>query len=161
MYAIRRCYPRREPGAQPNGEVACKFVQPHGQSAVFFPRQINFHHHRAAPGQALADTEKEIGRNNPGPGRGPDQEEWNRQRKNPTGDEQFPASVAIGQPSGEIIRQCFAQPEGRDEAEDGGLTVEQKVFRCKSRKYTPLQAYHGPDKGIHQHQESELPAVVP
>jgi hypothetical protein len=47
------------------------------------------------PGQALVDAEQHVGGDDPAPVRCPDQQEWYGQAKEPAGDEDGLAAVAV------------------------------------------------------------------
>ena len=49
--------PTRGPGSHRHGEVACEFVEAHGESALAVVDEVHFHDHGAAPSESLVESE--------------------------------------------------------------------------------------------------------
>ena len=50
-------YPATQKGHRTHGDIAGRLVDAHRQAPILLPHQINFHHHRTAPGQSLVNAQ--------------------------------------------------------------------------------------------------------
>src|SRR6266542_4258245 len=65
-------------GGAGDGEVAGGLVETHGQAAAVRAGEVDFHDDGGGPGQALVDAEQDVGGDDPGPRRRPDDHEGYR-----------------------------------------------------------------------------------
>ena len=140
-------------------EIPCKLVQAHRQSAALRPREIDLHDHGRGPGEALADAEQQIGKQNPGPGRRPHQDEWHGHRNEPARDEDQLAADSVRQMPRKIIGERLADAEDDDERQHCSPRRQRKFVFGDRRQNAAFQAHHRTDERIDDDEQRELPQV--
>ena len=147
-------------GRQCHRQVAPELVQPHGGAPGPWTHQIDLHDDRGGPGESLVYPQEHVGEEHPGPGRGPDQEKGHRKPEEPPHQEDPLPTEAVGESPGEEVRCRLHQTEGGNEGEDGAPGGKAELLLGQKREDGALQPHHGPDKGVDQDQEPELPPVL-
>ncbi len=154
---------RRDPTCEKRGEshrkITGKFIQAHGQAALFLAHEIDFHHHGARPREALIEAEQNIRRDNPIPTRRVHEHERHGHAEEPAEHEQSFSAETIRQRAGEIIRERFDEAENHNERKDRGLRGEVKFRFGNLRQNRALHAHHAADKGIDEHEQRELSPI--
>ena len=103
-----------EPGQERHagdGDIARRLVQAKGEPAVPRTDEVDLHQDGGRPRQALVDPEEDVRGDDPGPVRRQDQHERDRHPDEPAGNENGLPPDAIGQRSGDEIRDGLGQAE--------------------------------------------------
>ncbi len=120
---------RTRPAIQPGRErregdraVAGGLVEAHREAAPRGTDEVDLHDHRRRPGQPLVHAEQDVGGDDPGPVRGPDDQERDGQPDQPAGDEDGLAAERDrpGAPATRLVTalvdaECDDERERRDE----------------------------------------------
>ena len=90
---------RRQPAADRGGErdaaVAGRLVEAEREAAALGTDEVDLHHDRHRPRQALVDAEQDVGGDDPAPARGDGDQQRDGQRDRPAGDQQPPAAESL------------------------------------------------------------------
>jgi hypothetical protein len=154
------CEPAAQPRCQGDSAVAGGLVQPQREAAPLRPDEVDLHHDRHRPGEALVDAEQDVGGDDPGPARGRRDQQRDRQRHRPAGDQQSPPPDPLRQRPGEEVGQRLDQPEGDDEGEHRDAGGEVELLAPDQRQRRALQADHRADEGVDGEQQRELRQVL-
>ena len=147
--------PGRQRG-RAHGHVPGGFVQAHGHATATRPDQVDLHVHDHRRGKALIDAEAQVRGDDPSPGRGPGEQERDRQAGRPAGDQQVLAGVPGGQRACHQVGQRLGDAERDDEAEHRHVAGQVEHPRADQAGGGPLQADHAADEDVHHHQQREL-----
>ena len=110
--------PAADGGSESDAAVAGGLVEAERQAAALGPNQVDLHHHRHRPGEALVDAEEEVGGDDPGPGRCDADQQRDGQGDRPAGDQQTAPAYPLGKRPGPEIGERLGEAERDDERED-------------------------------------------
>ena len=155
----RRQVPGRQRG-RAHGHVPGGLVQAHRQAAAARPDQVDLHVHDHRRGQALVDAQANVRGDDPSPGRGPGEQERNRQADGPA---RRPAGClrvyrAVSRPAGQV-GQRLGDTERDDEAEHRHVTGQVEHPGADQAGGGTLQADHAADEHVDHHEQRELRPV--
>ncbi len=110
--------------------------------------------------ETLADAEQEVRKQNPVPARRPHQEEGHRNGDQPPSHQHVLAPDAVRQSAGAIVGERLRHTEHHDEGQHGGARGELELLLRDRRQDAALQADHGADERVDDHQQRELREVL-
>ncbi len=100
---------------QRDRDVTSELIEAHSQATPGWTDEVDLHDHRRGPAQPLIDSQQDIGRDDPAPGRSEHDQHWHRQADNPPRYQNLFASDPIAHPPGEQVRQRLRHTERDDE----------------------------------------------
>ncbi len=159
--AVRLRDVARGEGGERDGQVARGLVEAHGETPLPGPDEVDLHDHGRGPRQALVDPEQDVGRDDPRPARGRDDEERHRHGEEPAEDEHLASTQPVGEPTRGEVRDGLDDPERRDEREGGAAGREPELLVGQQRQHGSLEPHHGAHEAVDGDEEEELREVLP
>ena len=133
-------------------QVPRTLIEPHRQSPAHRPHEVDLHDDRGRPRESLTHPEQHVGRQYPVPGRAPHEQQRHRYGNAPAHDKYDLASISIGQPPGEVVRDGFHESKNNNEGKDRRLGRKMKLALCQTRKKGPFKAHHPTYERVHKHE---------
>ena len=149
-------------GSRGHGDAAIArgLVEPEREAPPVRADEVDLHHDGHGPGEALVDAEQDVGGHDPAPARGDGDQEGNRQRDRPTGDQEPAAAESLRERAGAEVRQRLGEPEGDDERQHRCLGRQGEVSRSDDRQGRALEPDHRADERVDDDQQGELREVL-
>jgi hypothetical protein len=140
-------------------QIAGGLVQAQREPAPAGAGEVDLHHDRHRPGEALVHAEQHVGGDDEPPGGSQPDQQRHRQRDQPADDEETLPADPLGDVAGGEVRERLGEAERDDEGEDRRVRAQGEVLLPDQREDAPFETDHRTDQRVQRHEQRELAGV--